>query len=67
MTDELIELFEARLKGFVHNFAHLYPANHVTPYMHCMMQHVNEFMKTQGSILPFTQQGMEKYNDIILS
>ena len=57
MTDELIELFEAKSKPFVDNFVHLFAAKHVTPYMHCMMQHV----KTQGSNLPFTQQGMEKY------
>lgn len=65
MTDELTELFEARSKAFVDSFVHVYPAKYVTPYMHCMMQHVKEFMKTQGSILPFTQQGMEKYNDIM--
>ena len=43
----------------------LYPAKHVTPYMHCMMHHVAEFMILHGSILPFTQQGLEKYNDIM--
>ena len=29
-----------------------------------MMNHVPEFLKIHGSILPFTQQGLEKYNDI---
>lgn len=33
--------------------------------MHCMMQHVVEFMEAHGSILPFTQQGLEKYNDLM--
>ena len=32
---------------------------HVTPYMHCMMQHVGQFMATSGALLPFTQQGLE--------
>ena len=27
------------------------------------MQHVGEFMSTSGALLPFTQQGLEKYND----
>ena len=31
--------------------------------MHCMAQHVGEFMSINGALLPFTQQGLEKYND----
>ena len=34
----------------------------VTPYMHCMMMHVSQFMSIHGAILPFTQHGMEKYD-----
>ena len=30
-----------------------------------MMQHVTEFMVTHCSILPFTQRGLEKYNDMM--
>ena len=30
-----------------------------------MMQHVGEFMSTSGALLPFTQQGLEKYNDMM--
>ena len=30
-----------------------------------MMNHVHEFMKVHGSILQFTQQGIEKYNDVM--
>lgn len=37
---------------------------HVTPYIHALMNHVGQFMRTHGSILPFTQQGLEKLNDI---
>lgn len=29
------------------------------------MNHVHEFMLLHGSILPFTQQGLEKYNDVV--
>ena len=36
--------------------------NHVTPYMHCMMNHTSQFMELHGSILSFTQQGLEKYD-----
>ena len=29
------------------------------------MHHISEFMSLHGSILSFTQQGMEKYNDVM--
>ena len=44
-------------------FVDLYPSKHVTPYLHCMCNHIHEFMTTHSSILQFTQQGIEKYND----
>ncbi len=65
VTSGHIELFETKSKAFVNAFVELYPAKHVTPYMHCMMQHISEFMTAHGSILPFTQQGLEKYNDVM--
>ena len=45
------------------SFTDIYPAKHVTPYMHCMTMHMCEFMHIHGALLPFTQQGLEKYND----
>lgn len=65
VTTSHVKLFETKSKAFVDAFVDVYPAKHVTPYMHCMMQHVTEFMTAHGSILPFTQQGMEKYNDVM--
>ena len=57
------EDFESKAREFVKKFTDIYPSKHVTPYMHTMMNHVSQFMELHGSILPFTQQGMEKYND----
>ena len=65
ITDESIHNFETRSRLFVDKFIALYPTKHVTPYMHCMMNHIHEFMQCHGSILQFTQQGLEKYNDIM--
>ena len=65
LTTEKIMEFETLSKAFVDNFIKIYPAKHVTPYMHCMMYHVSEFMQLHGSILMFTQQGLEKYNDLM--
>ena len=63
ITSEKIADFRSRSITFVQMFTQIYPAKHVTPYMHCIMQHVGEFMSTSGALLPFTQQGLEKYND----
>ena len=30
-----------------------------------MIDHVSELMTLHGSILPFTQQSLEKYNDVV--
>ena len=65
VTAEHIRSFEVQSKAFVDSFVYLYPAKHVTPYMHCMMFHVAEFMALHGSILPLTLQGLEKYNNIM--
>ena len=65
ITLQHIHEFETTSKVFVNKFVDLYPTKFVTPYMHCMMMHVSEFMKLHGAILPFTQQGLEKYNDLM--
>ena len=65
VTAEHIRSFEVQSIAFVDSFVYLYPAKHVTPYMRCMMFHVAEFMVLHGSILPLTQQGLEKYNNIM--
>ena len=65
LTPQRVQEFEARAKAFVNKFVELYPAKHVTPYMHCMMMHVSEFMTLHGAIVQFTQQGLEKYNDLM--
>ena len=38
--------------------------NNVTPYIYATTNHVPEFLQLYGSILPITQQGLEKHNDI---
>ena len=65
LTDDKISDFRSKSKEFVQMFTQVYPSKHVTPYMHCMMQHVGQFMATSGALLPFTQQGLEKYNDVM--
>jgi len=65
VTPDLIQSFELESKAFVNAFTNLYPSKHVTPYIHCMSNHVKEFMELHGSILPFTPKRLEKCNDIM--
>ena len=65
VTPTPFKSFEDKAKDFVRAFVEIYPSRHVTPYMHCMMAHVGEFFTTHGALLPFTQQGLEKYDDTI--
>ena len=60
-----IEAFEAQAKQWVSNFIDVYQTKNVTPYIHAMFNHVGEFMRVHGSILAFTQQGLEKMNDVM--
>ena len=42
----------------------VYQTKHITPYIHAMVAHLPKFMQLYGRIVPFTQQGVEKLNDI---
>ena len=46
------------------DFLCVYQSKEVTPYVHPLRNHVGQFMQIQGVILPFTQQGLEKLNDV---
>ena len=64
LTTEDTEMFQVKAKTWCQAFIECYHITNVTPYIHAMMNHVPEFLWLHGSILPFTQQGLEKYNDI---
>lgn len=57
-----IKEFETRARQWGKDFVDVYQSNRLTLYIHAMMNHVHEFMQVHGSILPFTQQGLEKLN-----
>ena len=58
-----VEAYEREARDWVDSFCHIYHRDRVTPYIHCMYAHVGQFLRLHGSLLPFTQQGLEKYND----
>ena len=58
--------FEAMAKAWVVKFCTVYQKTKVTPYIHAMHSHVGQFLRQHGGLLPFTQQGIEKYNDRLM-
>jgi len=46
-------------------FLSIYQTKNVTPYIHLLACHIPEFLKRYGTIAPFSQQDVEKLNDLI--
>ena len=63
LTSTDIDTFAIQARGWVQKLTGVYHTKNVTPYIHAMANHVSEFMKLHGSIISFTQHGLEKYND----
>ena len=48
--------FERHASKWGEKFVAVNRQKYVTPYIHALMNHVGEFMKMHGSIIPFTQR-----------
>ena len=59
-ADEL----QSDIKEWVRDFLTVYQTKNVTPYMHSFANHAPEFIKHYGDVAKFTQEGLEKLNDI---
>ena len=57
--------FETQSREWVQKFIQVYQTKALTPYIHAMSNHVGEFMRIHSSILLFTQQGLEKFIDVV--
>ena len=42
----------------------VYQTKDVTLYIHSFLNHVPEFIRLHGNLISFTQQGLEKLNDV---
>ena len=58
------EEFGQDAKAWVCVFTSVYTTLDVTPYIHALAMHVPEFIRNYGNISMFTQQGLEKLNDL---
>ena len=65
VTDTVQEEFKSCSREWVSKFISIYQTKNVTPYVHAMFNHVEEFMEIHGCILPFSQQDLEKLNDVM--
>ena len=65
LSDECIAEVVRRAREGGEKFMAVYQRKNITPYIHVMINHVGEFMKIHGLIILFTQQDLEKKNDII--
>lgn len=61
---EDVECFKGKVTSWLELFLTVYQAKDVTPYMHALYAHVPEFLQLYTNLEYFTQQGMEKYNDV---
>ena len=61
---EDVGMFKLKVTNWMKLFLHIYQTKDVTPYMHAFFPHVHEFLSLYGNIEYFSQQGLEKYNDL---
>jgi len=53
-----------KIKLWVTLYLSVYQTKDVTPYIHSFLNHVPEFIRLHGNLISFTQQGLEKLNDV---
>jgi len=51
-------------KSWVSSFVSIYQGKDTTPHMHCFAMHTSQFIRLYGNVISFTQQGLEKLNDV---
>ena len=59
-----VDELSRKIKSWVKLFTATYQSKDITPYIHAFSMHVPEFIKLHGNLLSFTQQGLEKLNDV---
>ena len=62
---ESVEKFKTTVKDWLSCFLSVYQTKNVTPYMHTLIFHIPEFLNLYGSLVQFSQQGLEKLNDTL--
>lgn len=55
---------QSDVMNWVKKFLTVYQTKNITPYVHCLAYHVPEFIAKYGTLSRFSQQGLEKLNDV---
>ena len=53
-----------KIKKWMELYLSIYQTKDVTPYLHALAMHVVEFLSLHKTLVRFTQQGLEKLNDL---
>ncbi|XP_060083702.1 uncharacterized protein LOC132562943 [Ylistrum balloti] len=56
---------QRKAENWCRMYVSLYQSRDITPYIHALRYHVSELIKFHGNLVSFSQQGLEKMNDII--
>ena len=59
-----VDVLKSKITSWLELYLSEYLTKDVTPYIHALYAHVPEFVSLYTNLEYFTQQGMEKYNDI---
>lgn len=65
ISKEKIKELEKASKDWLTLFLSVYQTKHVTPYIHTLVAHIPEVLDLYGSVACFSQQGLEKLNDLL--
>ena len=57
--------FKIKVNKWLEKFLSVYQVKNVTPHIHLLTCHIPQFLKKYGTIALFSQQGLEKLNDVI--
>ena len=64
VCSEQAAAFAVASKTWLQLYLTVYQTKHVTPYIHALVAHLHEFFEIYGTVVPFTQQGLEKLNNV---
>ncbi len=63
-NEEEICVFEEECRDYLKTFLTVFLKKDVTPYMHQYACHLGDLLRRHGTLLPFIQEPVEKYNDV---
>jgi len=65
LRDQEVYNLTEKIDIWLINFLDVYQTKIVTPYIHLLSSHIPEFVRKYGTIAPFSQQCLERLNDLI--